>query len=308
MTRTCRDSQSHTHTHRERGMPPKRRVIDESDSDEEGDVDVNDQLQSMFSKPKEKKGPPRKRAKPAESSDDSSDDSEFDDGYDANFMGDEADRAYLNGLTDLKRSKILFKREEERHKKKELWELKRSLKAREKGTTVKNRRGSAAGSTPKNKQASALSQIRASRSQKKQNEIARNNVKKRPEFRSSESESSSSSEDVDDDDSDDAWGPSRSTKKKGRRDDLDEVRDDTEAEDEPIDKADLVPVTYDEINKIRVSRNRLERWIEEPFLESTVAGAFVRVLIGNNSGRPIYRLCEIVKVTEYKRRDRKSVV
>lgn len=285
-------------------MAPKRRVIDDSDSDEEGG-DVDEQLQSMFSQ--SSKPSSRKRTKQAESSDDSdsSDDSEFDDGYDANLIGDEKDRNYLDDLTDLKRSEILFKRQEERDRKREIWNLKRSLKATKKGTTVKNdKRRSSSQGTQQQKKSAALSQLRASRTQKKQ-DASRRQQKKRHEFRSSESESSSSSED-DKDDSEDEYIPSRtkdrSKSKKGQdsSDDSDDVNE-SKKYDEPARKTGHLPASHEIIEKIRISRNRLERWIEEPYLETAVTGCFVRVLIGNNAGRPIYRLCEIVRVTEYNR-------
>lgn len=58
------------------------------------------------------------------------------------------------------------------------------------------------------------------------------------------------------------------------------------------------PAPYEQLERIRLTRNRLESWIEEPFFEETVVGCFVRVSIGQDSGEPIYRVAEVVGVTE----------
>lgn len=46
----------------------------------------------------------------------------------------------------------------------------------------------------------------------------------------------------------------------------------------------------DELNRIRLSRHKLERWCHMPFFAKTVTGCFVRIGIGNSSSKPVYRV------------------
>lgn len=57
------------------------------------------------------------------------------------------------------------------------------------------------------------------------------------------------------------------------------------------------------INKLRLSRSLLEKWVEEPFFERAVVGCFVRLGVGKVPGlrsEPQYKVCEVVGVEEYK--------
>lgn len=46
----------------------------------------------------------------------------------------------------------------------------------------------------------------------------------------------------------------------------------------------------EELSKIRLSRFKLERWCHMPFFKQTVVGCFVKIGIGNNDGKPVYRV------------------
>lgn len=46
----------------------------------------------------------------------------------------------------------------------------------------------------------------------------------------------------------------------------------------------------DELNRVRLSRHKLERWCHMPFFAKTVTGCFVRIGIGNSSSKPVYRV------------------
>lgn len=59
---------------------------------------------------------------------DSSSDSEFNDGFDDNLMGDEEDRARLEGLSEKEREQEIFKRIERRDVMKTRWEIERKLR------------------------------------------------------------------------------------------------------------------------------------------------------------------------------------
>jgi len=57
------------------------------------------------------------------------------------------------------------------------------------------------------------------------------------------------------------------------------------------------------INKLRLPRKLLEKWVEEPFFEKAVVGCFVRLGVGKAPGlhgEAQYKVCEIAGVDEYK--------
>jgi RNA polymerase-associated protein RTF1 len=57
--------------------------------------------------------------------------------------------------------------------------------------------------------------------------------------------------------------------------------------------------TLDQMNQLRLSRFKLEKFINLPIFEKTVTGCFVRINIGNNANQKIvYRVAEIVGVVE----------
>lgn len=56
--------------------------------------------------------------------------------------------------------------------------------------------------------------------------------------------------------------------------------------------------TKEELNRIRISRFKLERWVHTPFFKDTVLNCFARVNIGTNKGEAVYRITEIVGVKE----------
>ena len=59
-----------------------------------------------------------------------------------------------------------------------------------------------------------------------------------------------------------------------------------------------VITTKEELGRIRLSRFKLERWVHAPFFNDTVLNCFVRVNIGTNDGKAVYRVTEIVGVKE----------
>ncbi|KAL1484380.1 hypothetical protein MTO96_011356 [Rhipicephalus appendiculatus] len=68
-----------------------------------------------------------------------------------------------------------------------------------------------------------------------------------------------------------------------------------EHDDEPKPQA---AATKEEVSKIRLSRHKLERWVHAPFFAKTVIGCFVRIGIGSNNGRAVYRVAQITDVVE----------
>uniref|UniRef100_A0A7S3AQ33 Plus3 domain-containing protein n=1 Tax=Haptolina ericina TaxID=156174 RepID=A0A7S3AQ33_9EUKA len=52
------------------------------------------------------------------------------------------------------------------------------------------------------------------------------------------------------------------------------------------------------LERIRLKRDQLEKWLNEPYFETALIGSFVRIGIGNREGRPMYRVAEIVGVKD----------
>jgi len=57
--------------------------------------------------------------------------------------------------------------------------------------------------------------------------------------------------------------------------------------------------TLEDMNSVRLTRNALEKWVDQPFFERLVVGFFVRVLIGMGTEKHnVYRLAQVQAVTE----------
>ncbi|XP_067626942.1 RNA polymerase-associated protein Rtf1 [Eurosta solidaginis] len=69
-------------------------------------------------------------------------------------------------------------------------------------------------------------------------------------------------------------------------------------EEEEATKLPVYISTREELNKLRLSRFKMERFINLPMFERTVMNSFVRISIGNNGQKPVYRVAEIVGVVE----------
>lgn len=360
-----------------------------------------------------------------ESGSSSSSDSEFDDGYDENLMGDEADRARLNGLSEKERETEIFKRIERRDVMKTRWEIERKLKLAKKAERAKDKESqppkkkkkkdkkkklaqqkeqeekkkkvkeptpeptkepsppppvqqqeepsegeasdtslsspdkskdaeSASGGSdffdPKerskerkknveanrtdDKRSNAMAMLKAKREgkAKREEEEAKREASKREAKRKAEAEDK---DDWDDDVpggkssqklkasdiySDDSGSDSEDEKKSDRRSKSgsssgsgsdSRSSSESETEGEPKEKkvssstssssSSRKPVAIsnrDDLNKLRISRHKIERFIALPMFDQIVLNCFVRINIGNNNGRPVYRVAEIVGVVE----------
>ncbi|CAH2217224.1 jg22441, partial [Pararge aegeria aegeria] len=87
----------------------------------------------------------------------------------------------------------------------------------------------------------------------------------------------------------------------GRRSSSSSSSSDVEEEEKKRER-EVVEVKYadtrDQINKLRLSRFKLERLVHLPFFSRVVQGCYVRIGIGNNNGNPVYRVAEIIDVYE----------
>ncbi|XP_068624374.1 RNA polymerase-associated protein Rtf1-like [Battus philenor] len=99
--------------------------------------------------------------------------------------------------------------------------------------------------------------------------------------------------------SDDSGSDSEDNKSQGRRSSTSSSSSGAEEEEKKREEVEVKYAdTRDQINKLRLSRFRLERLVHLPFFARVVTGCFVRIGIGNNNGNPVYRVAEIIDVYE----------
>ncbi|XP_024131043.1 RNA polymerase-associated protein RTF1 homolog [Oryzias melastigma] len=242
---------------------------------------------------------------------DSSEDDEFRDGYDDDLMGDAEDRARLEQMTEKEREQELFNRIEKREVLKRRFEIKQKLKTakkREKEEKKKkqeeeqekkkqsqvqdaqvvmshNKERRSKRDEKLDKKSQAMEELKAER-EKKKNKTAELLAKREP-LKTSEVYSDDEEEEEEDDD--------KSSVKSDRSSRSSSFDDDEKEETPPKSQPVSLP---EELNRIRLSRHKLERWCHMPFFAKTVTGCFVRIGIGNSSSKPVYRVAEIVNVVE----------
>ncbi|KAJ8341074.1 hypothetical protein SKAU_G00333650 [Synaphobranchus kaupii] len=268
----------------------------ESSAPEEGEVSDSDSNSSSSSS----------------DSDSSSEDDVFRDGYGDDLMGDEEDRARLEQMTEKEREQELFNRIEKREVLKRRFEIKKKLKtAKKKEKEEKKKKQEEEQEKRKlsqvpdtqvvmshnkerrskrdeklDKKSQAMEELKAER-EKKKNRTAELLAKRQP-LKTSEVYSDDEEEEEEDDDK---------SSVKSDRTSRSSSYDEEEEKDESTPKSQPVSLP-DELNRIRLSRHKLERWCHMPFFAKTVTGCFVRIGIGNSSSKPVYRVAEIVDVVE----------
>ncbi|XP_073204813.1 RNA polymerase-associated protein RTF1 homolog isoform X2 [Lepidochelys kempii] len=242
-------------------------------------------------------------------SDSSSEDEEFHDGYGEDLMGDEEDRARLEQMTEKEREQELFNRIEKREVLKRRFEIKKKLKtAKKKEKKEKKKKQEEEQEKKKltqiqecqvmshnkerrskrdeklDKKSQAMEELKAER-EKRKNRTAELLAKKQP-LKTSEVYSDDEEEEEDDKSSEKSDRTSRSSSS------------DEEEEKEEIPPKSQPVSLPEELNRVRLSRHKLERWCHMPFFAKTVTGCFVRIGIGNHNSKPVYRVAEITGVVE----------
>uniref|UniRef100_A0A4W6FDM9 RNA polymerase-associated protein RTF1 homolog n=1 Tax=Lates calcarifer TaxID=8187 RepID=A0A4W6FDM9_LATCA len=204
---------------------------------------------------------------------DSSEDEVFRDGYDDDLMGDAEDRARLEQMTEKEREQ-------------ELKTLKNDTQHTDNKYVMSHNKERRSKRDEKlDKKSQAMEELKAER-EKKKNKTAELLAKRQP-LKTSEVYSDDEEEEEEDDD--------KSSVKSDRSSRSSSYDDDEKEETPPKSQPVSLP---DELNRIRLSRNKLERWCHMPFFAKTVTGCFVRIGIGNSSSKPVYRVAEIVDVVE----------
>ena len=62
------------------------------------------------------------------------------------------------------------------------------------------------------------------------------------------------------------------------------------------DEEDVIPLTPEDVNRIRLTRKNLKNWLDEPYFDKVVTGCYVRYCIGTNTntGKATYRMMKIL--------------
>lgn len=188
---------------------------------------------------------------------------------------DQQEGEELEGLNEFEREQVLAERAEKRQQLLEKIEIKKRLQAESRRKTRKKRTES----SNKSKTKKGIQVLKERRSKKRQG------IRDADSF----------FEELDEDYNEIA----------------DEVFEDEELYRERIKKSihgasyragstEKLPPTLEELSRIRVTRNQLEKWAYAPFFEETIAGCFVRLSLGVDRNKyPVYRVAQIIKVVDH---------
>ena len=82
-------------------------------------------------------------------------------------------------------------------------------------------------------------------------------------------------------------------------DQYEEEEDDFVVEEDDVDEK----ATHEDLLKIQIKRNDIEKWCWRPMFEKAIRGCFVRVSLGPDSKTKevVYRCCEVLDIEQYKR-------
>lgn len=173
-------------------------------------------------------------------------------------------------------------------------------RSKERKKTVEENRGKV------DKRVNAMAELKARREGTKQRreeqEVARREEQKKKEEEKDEISSPGKKEvklkasDIysDDSESDSKTSPPRAPTQRSRSS---SSSSSSEAEEEESKQPAYV-LTRQELNQIRLSRHKLERFVHLPFFDRLAKGCFVKIGIGQHNNMPVYRVAEITGVYE----------
>lgn len=141
----------------------------------------------------------------------------------------------------------------------------------------------------------ALANLKADREKKKQLEDKQRLEKLQQQQKKLRTTDVYSDSDSDEDDN--------SASKESNDDKSSDSSDKSDSDDEKSFAADTSKqkqfiTTKEQLTRIKLSRNKVEKWCHAPFFESVTRGCFVKIGIGNNASEPVYRVAEVLGVVE----------
>jgi len=230
--------------------------------------------------------------KSRESEDDTSDDSEDkkeesesemseSDGWGADFMGKGEEREKLLRLPEARREELIYERREERKRRQE----RKEAAARRRQSKARKQRPRRDHLTQQQeREAYALEQIKKRNELKKKKKIdeayEEQDHEELPDEREEEEEHDEEVEE---------------------EDDYQEYGDEIEEEQVVSERKKWfseTPLNLKTVKACTIRRNELEKLIKKPYMKDYIQGMFVRVLVGNKEGRPIYRMAQISGITK----------
>ncbi len=259
---------------------------------------------------------------------------EFDDGLDDDLIGDDEDRARLEKMTEREREQELFKRAENRENLRKRFEIQKKLKQQQKLKGEKAKSSSEdeleedysqmldakerSQDRRKNldaikfdKKSTALSELKARKQERERKEQERKERKEAAESKESGDEEQKSTAKLDRikkksrRDSSSSSSGSYSRRRSSSSSSSSASSSGGESDTERFDSGPQRKVTkkyietQEDLEAIRLSRFKMERFVHLPFFKKLVVGCFVRVGIGNSpDGRSVYRCTEIADVVE----------
>ena len=227
---------------------------------------------------------------------------EFDDGYDENLIGDDDDRAKLETMTEREREEILFKRAEDREYAKKQFEIRKKLKQKEK-FKAKNTEISHDSSRERgedfdaeidynnvqdtkersqtrqkkmeekkmDQKSSALSELKAKRQEKERKDAERMKKEEQEEERKSRSKGRRSSS------SESSSGSERSRRSSTSSRSSSGSGSDTERFKKSPSKVQKYIETQEDMEPIRMSRFKFEKFVHLPIFRELAMGCFCRI-------------------------------
>ena len=238
---------------------------------------------------------------------------EFDDNLDDDLIGDNEDRRRLEALTEKEREEEIFRRAERREEMKKRFEISQKLREQQMKLGGGQFFDKSGGESPFNqspgerrkkdqdhKKHTALSALKARREEREEKEKIRREQNlakgfKKKTLRVSEIYSSSS------DGEGERRRSSSSSSSSSSYHSSSSGESDTErhSSKKVVRKTQVLESIHD-LERIRVSRWKLDKFVHLPCFRKTVVGCFVRIGIGNNPERnsPVYRVAEVVDVCE----------
>lgn len=252
----------------------------------------------------------------SESSDNS--DEEFNDGYQSDMMGDEEDRFRLAQMTEKEREQEIFRRVEARETMKTRFNIERKLRREQRRELKKQRLLESASDSRDGFAERRKPDENSSRSGKKSglkmrhedaHEFDREKLKEE-QYSKRDTESKSSRTSKTKLKASDIYSDSDSSEeqiiRKSRYKKKVVPSSSSSSDSEPDMRARVRGTnrkiqyvsTKAQLNQIKLSRYRLEKFVKLPFFKRLALGCFVRVAIAAAKGRSVYRICEIIDVAE----------
>ena len=265
---------------------------------------------------------------------------EFDDGLDSDLVGDDDDRDALEEMTEKQREEELFQRAERREELKKRFEISKKLRLQNKdrksrSSSSSSRDRAASGSGEDNSRSgpaflrtedrrkgyeekhaakfSALNNLKAQREEKERKEKERMEKEAKHKKKHSGSDSDSDRRSKKKMKASDIYSSSSSGGEEERRrssssssssssvSSISSGESDTERHKSKkvVKKAKTIE-NREDLERIRLSRFKLDKFVHLPIFKKTVVGCFVRIGIGHNQERnvPVYRIAEITDVCE----------